>query len=229
MGGKKKKSKAPQVATPKPANEYTKDAAGNIIAQRVWDPSTNSYTTQNFETPQQRLNRASFQNLQNQSMGVISDPTALNRTAKDFEKQFYAASVAPVVESANNATQQGIQAFGARGMLDSAGFANYLANQVEGNKQKALQTAAQNAQVYGQDAANQVYNRNVNNLQLGGSGQTDLNNLSAQQSAMVMNGANSTNQFNQNNAQIQLQNAANQMYAQTMNNQSRGLFGGLFG
>lgn len=231
MSKKKKSAKAPVVATPTPSNEYTKDSAGNIIAQRVYDPATKSYTNQTFESPASRLSRAGFQGLQNRSLEQINDPNAFNKVAKDYEKQYYGATVAPIVQTANEATQQGIQSFGARGMLDSAGFANYLANQVQRNKQLALQQAAGQSQVYGQDAANQAYNRNLSNLQVGGAGLGGLDASNLAQQQQVMSGANSTNQFNQNNAQIQLQNAANNLYAQQLNqaNQSRGLFGNLFG
>lgn len=233
MSKKKKSSaKAPVVATPNPANEYIKDSAGNIISQRVYDPTSKSYTTQNFESASQRLNRAGFQGLQNRALEQIQDPNAFNKVAKNFEKQYYASSVQPIIESSNQATQQGIQSFGARGMLDSAGFANYLANQVERNKQQALQTAAGQSQVYGQDAAGQAYNRNLNNLQVGGAGLSGLDAQTMAQQQQTMAGANSTNAFNQNNAQIQLQNAANNLYAQQMNqanNQRSGLLGRLFG
>lgn len=219
---KKKSSKAPKVATPTPASEYTKDAAGNVISQRVYDPKLKAYTTQTFDTPAQRLNKALSQSLQNQSLSLISDPKAFDKYAKQNQENYYNASVAPVIQSANDATKQGIQSFGARGMLDSAGFANYLANQIQGNKQRALQSSAQNAVAYGQDAANQLYNRNLSNIQVGGAGQADYNNYINSLQNSVMQGANSTNQFNQNNAQINLQNAQNQMYQNQLNAQNRG-------
>jgi len=225
--GKKKKSKSAPVPAP-PQNYYFYGPDRSIIGEQVYDKSKGGYVSKTYESPQQQMQRAQLGQLFTTNVQKLNDPKALQQGTKAAQDAFYASSVSPIMEDYNKARQLAIQNFGARGMLDSAGFSNYLANELEKVRQQGLSQAAQDAQIYGQNAANQNINQTMQLLQLAGGGQADanaglMNNMQLGQSGMAQ-----ANNVSQNQYQMQLQRAQQQLSQQMANQSNRGGFLGLF-
>jgi hypothetical protein len=211
----------PPAPTPQNAYYYQND---QLKSQSVFDKGLNAYVNKSFSTPQE-------QGIQNQATNYISDlvgklpqqmnlsPEQLNQYASDYS----APQIAALNDSYNQAKGQATQAAAGHGMLNSVGFGNYTANQIEKNRAQGLADIAANAQMQKYDLPNKVLmpyanTFNLINAALNGEQSNIQQNLQPSTQGVV----NANNIANQNFA-----NQMNQWNAQMQNQQNQGR-GGLF-
>lgn len=174
------------------------------------------------------MQRAQLGQLYQTNLGKLNDPAAMKAMTEGEQNAFYAKSVEPILQDYNKARELAIQNFGSRGFLDSAGFQNYLANELEKVRQQGLSQASQDATIYGRDLANQNINQTMQLMQLAGAGQGDSNaNLMANQQ-FGLAGQQGANNVSANQYQMQLQRAQQQLAQQMANQSQRRGFLGLF-
>ena len=146
MGKKKSKPKpAPAPAPPKPANSYNYDG-DRLVSSSVFDPAKNAYVNTTFQDPADAAAKAKLQEQYNTMIGQLGK-TSPERAAqlKDYEQSFYQRAIRPLNDEYQRGQTQAREDFNASGFLNSTGYEDYRANNLDKIYQQGLTQAAQDS------------------------------------------------------------------------------------
>ncbi len=147
MGKKKSKSKpAPAPAPPPPpANSYNYQD-GTLLSSSVFDPAKNAYVNTTYADPAELSAKNQMQQQYNSLLAQLGK-TSPERQAqlKDYEQSFYQRATRPLDDEYQRGRAQAREDFNASGFLNSTGYEDYRANNLDKIYQQGLTQAAQDS------------------------------------------------------------------------------------
>lgn len=214
---------------PLPANSYFYDGS-QLRSSSVFDPSTNSYVNTVYASPQEVQARQALQQQYNELLGQLGKTTPeQQQRLSEFEQTFFQQSRRPLEEEYQRGMSQARESFNATGFMNSTGYEDYRARNLDKLFQDGLRQAAQDARLAREKLAADYESQLIRRLQsLSGnlSGNTAASTQLSDTSAQL---ANSLNQFATQNYQNQL--AAARLRRESQARSATGippLFGRLF-
>jgi hypothetical protein len=146
MGKKKSKPKpAPPPPPPKPANSYNYQD-GKLVSSSVFDAGKNAYINTTYQDPADTAAKAKLQEQYNTMISQLGK-TSPERAAQlqEYEKSFYQRAIRPLEDEYKRGQNQAREDFNASGFLNSTGYEDYRANNLDKIYHQGLTQAAQDA------------------------------------------------------------------------------------
>lgn len=117
-----------------------------MVSSSVYDPSQNAYVNMVYQDPAELAAKAKLQEQYNAMIAQLGKTTP-ERAAqlKEYEQSFYQRATRPLEDEYRRGKNQAREDFNASGFLNSTGYEDYRANNLDKIYQEGLTQAAQDS------------------------------------------------------------------------------------